>query len=285
MNSLLRRSIALIFTFFLGLGFAFSQTSSDTKPQTFPKVTIGGSQLRTMKSASTGRNYDLYIHLPSDYDKNTAKKYPVLYILDGQWDFKLMDSVLGGLVYDKFVPEIIMVGIAYSGENPDYNELRAMDLTPTHVERVKGSGDAPKFYKFLTSEVVPFIETNYRADASKRYLQGNSYAGLFTLYAMFTDPEFFVGYIAASPAVTHDNGYSFRQEETYAKTHQALHAKLYLAVGGDEGLTKPVTDFMKQLQSRNYAGLKLQTRVFDGERHVSNKPELFNRGLRFLLSE
>jgi len=42
---------------------------------------------------------DLYIHLPTDYDRNQTKKYPVLYILDGQWDFKLMDSVLGGLVY------------------------------------------------------------------------------------------------------------------------------------------------------------------------------------------
>jgi hypothetical protein len=37
---------------------------------------------------------------------SSAKKYPVLYILDGQWDFKLMDAVLGGLVYDNFAPEM-----------------------------------------------------------------------------------------------------------------------------------------------------------------------------------
>jgi hypothetical protein len=98
-----------------------------------------------MKSTSTGRSYDLYIHTPSDYEQNKGAKYPVLYILDGQWDFKLMDSVLGGLVYDKFVPEMILVGITYSGENADYNGLRAMDYTPTPTPQVKGSGDGPKF--------------------------------------------------------------------------------------------------------------------------------------------
>ena len=44
-----------------------------------------------------------------------------------------MDSILGGLVYDKFAPEMILVGITYSGENADYDGLRAMDLTPVAV--------------------------------------------------------------------------------------------------------------------------------------------------------
>ena len=52
--------------------------------QPFPKVPIAGSEVRTMKSASTGRSYDLYIHIPSDYAQNKDAKYPVLYILDGQ---------------------------------------------------------------------------------------------------------------------------------------------------------------------------------------------------------
>jgi hypothetical protein len=238
-----------------------------------------------LTSASTGRGYDLYIHIPSNYDRDTSATYPVLYILDGQWDFKLMDSVLGGLVYDKVVPEMIMVGITYSGENPDYNSLRAMDLTPTAVPLPKGSGDGPKFFKFLRTELVPFIEANYRADPSRRLLQGSSYAGLFTLFALFSDPGFFSGYIAASPAVTHDNRYTFRQEAEYAAAHTALPARLYLAVGGSEGLAAPVQEFMRTIKSRAYKGLRLETRVIEGERHAGNKPETFNRGLRFLFSE
>ncbi|MGD0872645.1 MAG: alpha/beta hydrolase-fold protein [Bryobacteraceae bacterium] len=238
-----------------------------------------------MKSTSTGRDNDLYIHIPSNYGQDKTKKYPVLYILDGQWDFKLMDSVLGGLVYDKFVPEMIMVGITYSGENADYEGLRAMDYTPTAVRQVKGSGDGPKFLKFLKTELIPFIEANYRADSSRRVLQGSSYAGLFTLYAMFADPGLFSAYMSASPAVPYDDRYAFKQEAEYARTHKELPVKLFLAVGGSEGLTTPVREFMQTLQSRGYKGLKLETRVIEGERHAGNKPELFNRGLRFLFSD
>ena len=235
-----------------------------------------------MKSTSTGRSYDLYIHTPSDYERDKGAKYPVLYILDGQWDFKLMDSVLGGLVYDKFVPEMILVGITYSGENADYNSLRAMDYTPTPTPQVQGSGDGPKFLRFLKTELIPWVETNYRADASRRFLQGSSYAGLFTLYALFAEPGLFHGYIAASPATPYGDRYVFKQEEEFAKVHKELPARLFLAVGGSEGLAGPVQEFMRTLQSRGYTGLALETRVLEGERHASNKPELYNRGLRFL---
>lgn len=89
---------------------------AQTKPaEKFPKVPTMGSEMRTLKSADTGREYDLYIHLPSA--PVAGKKYPVIFVLDGQWDFKLMDSVYGGLYYDRFVPEMIIVGITYSGEN------------------------------------------------------------------------------------------------------------------------------------------------------------------------
>jgi len=285
MKSVLRSSIAFVCPFFFLGWIARAQQPSETHPQTFPKVTIAGSELRTMKSTSTGRNYDLYIHTPSNYSQDKTKKYPVLYILDGQWDFKLMDSVLGGLVYDKFVPEIIMVGITYSGENADYNGLRAMDYTPTPNPDVKGSGDGPKFLKFLKTELIPFVEANYRTDSTRRLLQGSSYAGLFTLYAMFADTGLFSGYIAASPAVNYNGSFAFKQETEYAGTHKELPVRLYLAVGSSEGLTVPVEEFMRTLQDRGYKGLKLETRVIEGERHASNKPELFNRGLRFVLGD
>jgi predicted alpha/beta superfamily hydrolase len=255
------------------------------QPQNLPKVTIPGSAVRSVKSASTGRQMDLYLHLPSDYDREKSKKYPTLYILDAQWDFKLMDSVLGGLVYDKYVPEMILVGITYSGEKADYDSLRAMDLTPVAVGQVKGSGNAPNFLKFLKTELIPFVETNYRADPKRRALMGSSYGGLFTLYTLFSDPGLFSAYISASPAVTFADRYAFTQEADFAKSHKELPVRLYLAVGGSESLSKPVQDFMQAVQSRGYKGLKLQTRVAEGERHSGNKPEVFNRGLRFVFSD
>jgi hypothetical protein len=42
---------------------------------------------------------------------------------------------------------------------------------------------------------------------------------------------------------------------------------------------------MDVLKSRAYSGLKLETRVIEGERHAGNKPEAYNRGLRFMFND
>ncbi len=258
---------------------------SAQEAQKFPKVMIDGSQVRSMHSQETGRDYDLYIHVPAEAEKDRSKKFPVVYILDGQWDFKLMDSVLGGLAYDKFVPPMVLVGITYSGNNPDYNSLRAMDYTPVAQAEPKGSGDAEKFYAFVKDKVIPFVEQNYPGDPKERVLMGSSFGGLFTLYAMFKDPASFSRYMAASPAVSYGNDFSFKQEAEYAKAHKDLPVRLYIGVGSDEGLTKPVEKMMKVMDSRKYQGLVREFKVFEPERHASNKPELYNRGLRFLFGK
>jgi len=79
----------------------------------FARVTLPDTELRQLNSSATGRSYDIYIRLPDAYARDRGKKYPVLYVLDGQWDFKLLDSIQSGLLYDKFVPEMIIVGITY----------------------------------------------------------------------------------------------------------------------------------------------------------------------------
>jgi len=249
----------------------------------FPPVTLPNSELRTLESKSTGRKYDLYIRKPADYDKNPNKKYPALYLLDGQWHFKLLDAVVGGLVYDKAMPDIIVVGITYSGEKPDYEALRAMDYTPSPGPQ-KGSGDGPKFLQFIKTEVIPLTETNYRADPTRRILGGHSFGGLFTLYAMFSEPTLFWGYLAGSPAIPWDNGYLVKQEQQYFEHHKDLPVRLYMAVGGSEELLDPGVSFGRTFASRNYTGAHWDGRVVEGEGHAGVLPEYYNRGLRFLFS-
>jgi predicted alpha/beta superfamily hydrolase len=252
---------------------------------TFPSVTLPGTELRSLKSSNTGRSYDIYVRLPAEYAQHPEKRYPILYVLDGQWDFKLLDSIYGGLFYDEYVPEMIIVGITYTGTNPDYDSLRAMDYTPVHIEHISGSGGAPEFLAFLKDELFPFIETNYRADPAQRVLMGSSYGGSFTLYAMFADPELFHGYVAASPAVPYADNAAFKQEAEYASSHQDLPVRLFISVGELERLAEPVKEYIQVLSSRHYTGLKLETRIIEGERHAGNKPEAFNRGLRFIFQD
>lgn len=247
-----------------------------------PSVPIGGSELRSLQSRSTGRDYDLYVLLPGGYAQNASKRYPVVYVLDGQWDFKLMASVSGGLVYDKFVPEMIIVGITYSGAKANYDSLRALDLTTAASPTIPGSGGAPRFLSFLEQEVIPYIDSAYRSDPSDRTLIGSSFGGLFTLHALLTKPALFNRYLVSSPAVGFANGAGIAQEKAYAATHKALKARVFIAVGSEEQLAQPVRALMDTMRSRHYRGLELETRMIAGERHAGNKPETFNRGLRFL---
>ena len=265
---------------FLGAAALPAQTSL---ADTFPVVTLPGTELRHLHSSATGRDYDIQVSLPADYARNPNVRYPVLYVLDGQWDFKLMLSVQGGLVYDRWTPQIIIVGITWSGANANYDSLRAMDLTPAATRRLPGSGAAPQFLTFIKDQLIPFVETTWRADPRRRVLMGSSFAGLFTLYALFTDPGLFAGYMAGSPSVTYASRAAFALESTYAASHREMPSRLYVAVGSVEDLAAPVQEFWGVLRGRNYAGLQLETRVIEGERHSGNKPEAFNRGLRYIL--
>ena len=270
---------------FLALG-ACAQSTPESTPvpasSTPARVSLPGTEVRQLESSETGRDYDIYIRPPDDYAKDQNRKYPVLYVLDGQWDFKLLDSIYGGLHYDGFVPEMFIVGITYSGDNPDYNSLRAMDYTPFHESFVPGSGDAPKFLAFLKKELFPLIESNYRVDTSRRVLMGSSFGGTFTLYAMFSEPELFSAYMSASPAVPLGDNFAFRQEAEYAKSHEDLPVRLFLFVGGSEDLTYPVERFMQVLREREYPSLEMETLTIAEEGHASNKPEGYNRGLRYI---
>lgn len=252
---------------------------------TVTNVTLPNTEVRQLKSSATGRDYDLYVRLPDGYAQNKGKQYPVIYSLDGQWDFKMLDSICGGLVYDKFIPDVIIVGITYSGDSPDYGALRSMDYTPVRDAFYGGAGDGPQFLAFFKEQLIPFIESNYRVDPSQRVLMGSSFGGTFTLFALFSEPTLFQGYIAGSPVVVYGNRFAFKQEAEYANNHTDLPVRLFISVGELEDLVHPVDEFMQILEERNYSGLELETQIIEGERHASNKPESYNRGLRFVFQK
>jgi len=260
---------------------AWTQTRSSSG-SAFPAVTIPNTEVRSLHSVTTGRDYELYVYLPTGPSRDASGRHPVLYLLDGQWDFKLLTSIQGGLLYDKYVPDVIVVGITYPGAKANYDSLRAVDYTPVASQSNPGSGDGAKFLAFLKRELIPFVEKNYAADPSRRALMGSSLGGLFTLYAMFTEPRLFAGYGAASPAVTYANRGAFAAEAAYARAHKELNAKLFIAVGDQEPLFGPVREMVDSLRHRGYSGLTFESRVIEGERHSGNKPEAFNRAVRFL---
>jgi predicted alpha/beta superfamily hydrolase len=249
---------------------------------------LAGTEVHQLASKTNGRSYEIAVG--SAYKNTPGERHATVYVLDGYWDFALVNTLRGALQYDQAIPDVIVVGIGYSGLTPDaaqIHDLRASDYTPTPVEKDRpGSGRAPEFLRFMRDELIPFIESRYPADPEKRVLAGVSFGGLFALYTLFEQPELFSGYVAMAPAIRWDDNWITRREREFHKTHPALPARLWLSVGSDDEppRVKAALSFFQQIEASQYQDLKLRTRVVEGERHAGMKTESYNRGLRFVLA-
>jgi hypothetical protein len=192
------------------------------------------------------------------------------------------------LVYDNVIPELIMVGFSYPGENADYGDLRTRDLSPTKVEQINpNSGDGPKFLQFIEETVIPYIESNYRTDKKERALAGSSMGGLFTLFAMYEKPTLFNRFIAISPAAFWEGDYLLRKDQYYSKSNKELLVRLFLSAGSSEyaAFRDPIIALQKQIEKNDYKHFSLLNYIIEGERHSGVKSEGYSRGLRWVFKD
>jgi predicted alpha/beta superfamily hydrolase len=255
--------------------------SANLNAQPFAEVAIPGSQTRKITStAVAGQEYVLQISLPGNYAKSN-KKYPVLYLMDSQWDFPLVTALYGEQYYDGFIPEIIIVGITWGGANPNPDSLRARDYTPTKQNGVSQSGGADNFLSFIKNELFPFIEKNYNADPNERVLMGCSLGGLFTLYTLFTQPEMFNKYVAASPAYGWDNEVIYQNLNKYFQKPNPL-ARLFMCIGGVESNVPGFEKLTKTFSEHATSSLQIESKILENTGHSGTKGEGFARGLQFV---
>ena len=253
-------------------------TYSQDKKMTYPEVKIPNTQQLELHSSIVGQDYVLYVNLPADYGK-TTKSYPVIYLLDAQWDFPLLNALYGQQYFDGFLPGLITVGITWGGKNPNPDVLRARDFTPTNVGGSSPTGNAANFLKFIKEELIPFIGKKYRV-TNDRTLMGSSLGGLFTLYAMFNETDLFNKYILTSPAVTWDNGALYSYEKNFKERESGPPIRLFMAIGGLEHQAD-FQKFVDHLKSKNYKNLDIGTKVIEGIGHSGGKADGYTRGLQF----
>jgi len=198
------------------------------------EVILKGSQTKSFTSKIiNAQEYVLQVSLPAGYE-NSNKKYPVVYLMDSQWDFPLLTALYGEQYFDGFIPEAMIVGITWGGPSPNADSLRAGDYTPTRENRLPQSGGANNFLSVIKNEVFPMVEKTYRVDVNDRTLVGCSLGGLFAMYTLFTHPGMFLRYVAASPAFTWDNNVLYKYEKEYQANTSNPPAKLFMCVGGVE---------------------------------------------------
>ena len=142
-----------------------------------------------LDSRAAGHRYHIYIRYPDGYAADPARRYPAVYLLDGDSLFPYLAPHHLFLTYDDELPEAIIVGIAYGSFASPVNR-RDVDF---------GTG-AAEFQNFLADELLPRVEARTRADPRRRVLVGQSRGGGFVLYSAYTRPGLFWGRIASNPS-------------------------------------------------------------------------------------
>jgi predicted alpha/beta superfamily hydrolase len=266
----------LVFAFAIHLQAQTSTTNTVNPPVVIPNT----HTVNLMSSVVEGQEYTLQINLPGNYS-DTSKTFPVLYLLDSQWDFSLLVAINGEQYYDGFIPGVITVGITWGGREPNYDKLRGRDFTPTSSQQIENSGKAALFLSFIKKELIPFVESRYRTNKKDRVLMGSSLGGLFTLYAMFHETALFNKYVLTSPSINWDEGVTYKYEKEYAAKHTDLPVRLFMAQGEAEGNVENFQKWTNLLKSHNYKGLEMQTRVLENTGHSGTKAEGYTRGLQW----
>jgi predicted alpha/beta superfamily hydrolase len=192
-----------------------------------------------IQSTALAEKRILNIYLPEGYNKADTTRYPVVYLLDGSADEDFI-HISGLFQFNSFpwinrVPKSIIVGIA--------NVDRKRDFTyPTTVEtdrkKLPTTGHSAKFITFLEKELQPFIEKNYKANASKMLI-GQSLAGLLAAEVLVKKPALFNKYVIISPSLWWDKGSLLKQSSEILKEEYSPRTDIYIGVG-KEGLVSPV---------------------------------------------
>ena len=180
---------------------------------------------------------DLIVYLPPGYDSQSVRRFPVLYLQDGQNLFDGATSFIPGLdwhvgqtadqaIGEGLVAPLLIVGI--------YNtKARIREYTPTRVPKL-GGGWADRYAKFLVEEVKPFIAREYPTLSGPQNsgIGGSSLGGLVSLYLGLKLPHLFGKIAALSPSVWWNQGVLHRLARA---SNVNPRPRIWLDIGTKEG--------------------------------------------------
>jgi predicted alpha/beta superfamily hydrolase len=195
--------------------------------------------LRDFRSRVLGNTRHVFVYLPPDYPRVHARRYPVLYMQDGQnlfdpglsfirgQDWQL-DETAQALIQAGEIEPLIIVGVDHAGVG------RADEYTPTPAPRKRVAGRATDYGRLLITELKPWIDHRYRTrpDAASTGIGGSSLGGLVSLFLGFSRPDVFGKVAALSPSLWWDRrhliGVARRGDE-------APNLRIWLDCGTKEG--------------------------------------------------
>jgi len=211
-----------------------------------------------------GRQRRIWIYLPVDY-ATSNKKYPVIYMHDGQNLFDEYTSGYGEWGIDELMDKVpvqkqcIVVGIDHGG---DY---RITEYDPYDSKYGKGRGN--DYVDFLVKTLKPYIDKNYRTenDAKHTTVAGSSMGGLISMYAIFKYPDVFGNAGIFSPSFwIAPQIYEYVSQKNFK-----AHNRFYFVCGDSESDSMAV-DMQKMADILHHKGVNpndAPTTIIPGAKH------------------
>jgi len=266
---------------------------SEGKPETEPgigeddpvrRVEIRDTEMRFLKSKHVDQTYEIDISLPKGYEQETAR-YPVLYVLDAEYNFGCVAYIVRRLIKNGDIPKILVVGVAYNTTEDDFYLQRERDCTPPSEIHGARAGGAENFIRFFEEELIPTIDRDYRTIPGDRTIVGHSIGGFFGTYVLFTHPDLFGKYLIVSPSLWYSRDVIFQYEREFAERNKTLIAAVFLSTGKDESeqMIRTTDQMIRTIEARKYEGLRFAHLMPEGEHHRSVFPYAFTKGIRWLL--
>ena len=205
-----------------------------------PSLTGHIEKIADFSSKVLNNKRNLIIYLPPDYSSSANRRYPVVYMHDGQNIFDgstsyipneewRADEAAEGLINAGIIEPVIIVGIDNAGAD------RANEYLPMTVKMggQSSGGRADSYGKMITEELMPVINSKYRTKVGPKNtaLIGSSFGGVISLYLGTTHPETFGLLGVVSPSTWVGNGL-----DAYVKPLK-LKPKIWLDMGESESPT------------------------------------------------
>lgn len=250
------------FLLFLLLTWLFTPVQAQT-PLNYGQVYALDSQVYHQ-----ARRY--MVSLPERYHAD-QRTYPVLYVIDGDFQFRHVAVAVQTMARLGKTPPMIVVGVALQGQ-ADYilSTTWPADDDPQY-------GGADKLQRYLRTELVPTIEHQYRTNGS-RALAGYSLGGLFTLYSMTRPDTPFSAFLAMSPSAWYDDNGINEKVSAYLQDKNRQRDSLpplFLSLANEQGMG--VTQLLKIIKAKGPKDWRVGYHHYPEETHYSTAlPALYD---------
>lgn len=260
----------------LALALAAAACARPGAPAAATDIAIGNEI--SLDSAILGEKRAIQIALPRSYaSSHRHTRYPVLYLLDGQLFFEAVTGDIRYLSGDASprIPEMIVVGISSQQRVRDSSPSRSLNGPLGKAESgYEVSGGADPFLRFLTDELVPYIDRTY-STSGYRILAGYSFTGLAVMHAVFTRPQAFHGYLAVDPSWWWDDYLLEKEASAFLADARLERTELFVTTTTNNPpepyfpKLRYVDTLSAMLDARPVPGLRFGIKIYDDETHHS----------------